>query len=112
MSAATCGIIRNNPAAGPGCRFAHPGYLLLAALLLWPCGMSAPAAGAPKEGAAAPSTPAMAEYQRKLKEYTRAREAFEEEAGAYWTSIAEKRRARNGKRRNKQEIAIGDYVLI
>src|SRR5712691_3586689 len=115
MSAATCGIIRNNPATCPGCRCAHPGYLphpgylLLAMLLLWP--MSAPAAGAPKEGAAAPSTPAMAEYQRKLKEYTRAREAFEEEAGAYWTSIAEKRRARNGKRRNKQEIAIDDYVL-
>jgi hypothetical protein len=86
--------------------------LLLAVLLLWPCGMSAPAAGAPKEGAAAPSTPAMAEYQRKLKEYTRAREAFDEEAGAYWTSIAEKRRARNGKRRNKQEIVIDDYVLI
>src|ERR1043166_3465661 len=82
---------------------------LLAALLLWP--ISAPAAGAPKEAAAAPSTPAMAEYQRKLAEYTRAREAFDEEAGAYWTSIAEKRRARNGKPRDKQEIVIDDYVL-
>ncbi len=109
MSAATCGIIRNKLAARPGCRFAHPGYVLLAALLLWT--MSVPAAGAPKEAAAAPSTPAMAEYQRKLAEYTRAREAFDEEAGAYWTSIAEKRRARNGKRRNKQEIVIDDYVL-
>src|SRR6266511_4310473 len=94
-------------AARPGCRCAHPGYVLLAALLLWT--MSVPAAGAPKDDA--PASPAMAEYQRKLAEYTRAREAFDEEAGAYWTSIAEKRRARNGKRRNKQEIVIDDYVL-
>jgi len=48
--------------------------------------------------AQAPSPQAIAEYRRKLKEYLEARAAFDLEAGAYWSSIADKRRVRNAKR--------------
>src|SRR5712672_2268510 len=61
--------------------------------------------------AEAASSQAIAEYKRKLKEYLEARAAFEEEAGAYWSSISEKRRGRNAKRRDRQTIALDDYVL-
>jgi hypothetical protein len=57
------------------------------------------------------SPQAIAEYRRKLKEYQQARAAFEEEAGAYWSSISEKRKGRNAKRRDRQTIALDDYVL-
>jgi len=57
------------------------------------------------------SPQAIAEYRRKLGEYQEARAAFEQEAGAYWGSIAEKRRGRNAKRRDHQPIALDDYVL-
>jgi hypothetical protein len=57
------------------------------------------------------SPQAIAEYRHKLKEYLAARAAFEEEAGAYWSSISEKRRGRNAKRREHQAIALDDYVL-
>src|SRR5438552_3221787 len=61
--------------------------------------------------AQAASPQAIAEYRRKLKEYQEARAAFEEEAGAYWSSISEKRKVRNAKRRERQTIALDDYVL-
>jgi hypothetical protein len=62
--------------------------------------------------AQAASPQAIAEYRRKLKEYQEARAAFEEEAGAYWSSIAEKRKGRNAKRRERQTIVLDDYVLM
>jgi hypothetical protein len=61
--------------------------------------------------AQAASPQAIAEYRRKLKEYQEARAAFEEEAGAYWSAISEKRKGRNAKRRERQTIALDDYVL-
>src|ERR1700722_11860276 len=61
--------------------------------------------------AQAASTQAIAEYRRLLAEYQAAHTAFEEEAGAYWSSIAEKRRGRNAKRRDHLPIALDDYVL-
>src|SRR5882757_5752340 len=61
--------------------------------------------------AQAASPQAIAEYRRKLKEYQEARAAFEEEAGPYWASISEKRKGRNAKRRDRQAIALDDYVL-
>jgi hypothetical protein len=61
--------------------------------------------------AQAASPQAIAEYRRKLKEYQEARAAFEEEAGAYWAAISEKRKGRNAKRRERQAIALDDYVL-
>ena len=56
--------------------------------------------------AQAASPQAIAEYRRKLKEYQEARAAFEEEAGAYWSSISEKRKGRNAKRRERQAITL------
>ena len=61
--------------------------------------------------AQAASPQAIAEYRRKLKEYQVARAAFEQEAEPYWTSIAEKRRGRNAKRRERQPMTLDDYVL-
>ena len=61
--------------------------------------------------AQAASPQAIAEYRRKLGEYQEARAAFDEEAGAYWSSIAEKRRGRNAKRREHLAIGLDDYVL-
>jgi hypothetical protein len=61
--------------------------------------------------AQAASPQAIAEYRRKLREYQEARAAFEEEAGAYWSAISEKRKGRNAKRRERQTIALDDYVL-
>jgi hypothetical protein len=61
--------------------------------------------------AQAASPQAIAEYRRKLKEYLDARAAFDEEAGAYWSAISEKRKGRNAKRRDRQTIALDDYVL-
>ncbi len=54
---------------------------------------------------------AIAEYRRKLKQYLEARAVFEAEASAYWSSIADKRRGRNAKRREHQSIMLDDYVL-
>jgi hypothetical protein len=57
------------------------------------------------------SPQAIAEYRRKLQEYREARAAFDEEAGAYWNAISEKRRGRNAKRRNRETVTLDDYVL-
>jgi len=72
-------------------------------------GMLAPATTDAMAQAASPQ--AIAEYRRKLKEYQEARAAFDEEAGAYWSSISDKRRGRNAKRRDRQSIGADDYVL-
>jgi hypothetical protein len=91
------------------------GYLAFALLLMAPQvvasqqGVLPPAAAGAMAQAASPQ--AIAEYRRKLREYQEARGAFEEEAGAYWSSIYEKRRGRNAKRRERQSIAPDDYVL-
>src|SRR6266853_1499555 len=95
-------------------RYSHR-YLLAALLLTAPqaFAMDATAIPATTENAfaQAASPQAIAEYKRKLKEYLEARAAFDEEAGAYWSSISEKRRGRNAKRRDRQPIALDDYVL-
>jgi hypothetical protein len=61
--------------------------------------------------AQAASPQAIADYRRKLADYQQARSAFDAEAGAYWSQIAEKRRGRNTKRRERQPITLDDYVL-
>src|SRR5262245_16129490 len=84
--------------------WAAPGALVL--LALWVViGPLAPAVAQTDPQAA------MATYRRKLEEYTRAREAFDAAAGAYWTAITEKRRGRIAKRRNGEQIVLADYVL-
>jgi hypothetical protein len=72
---------------------------------------AAPPASTADAMAQAVSPQAIAEYRRKLAEYQEARAAFEQEAGAYWSAIADKRRARNAKRRDHQPIDADDYVL-
>src|SRR6478752_6461318 len=57
------------------------------------------------------ASPAVLKYRRKLQEYQAARAAFDEEAGAYWSQISEKRKGRNAKRRSGQQITLDDYVL-
>ncbi len=93
----------------------HPGSVALALLLIAPQAAAIDAAPLPATTAGAmaqaASAQAIAEYRRKLKEYLEARAAFDQEAGAYWNSIAEKRRGRNAKRRERQTIALEDYVL-
>lgn len=90
------------------------GYLAIA-LLIAPQAVAIEAATLPRAAAdamaQAASPQAIAEYRRKLKEYQEARAAFDEEAGAYWSSISEKRKGRNAKRRERQTITLDDYVL-
>jgi hypothetical protein len=90
------------------------GYLAFA-LLMAPHALAmdgAPISSGPGNAMAQAASPqAIAEYRRKLKEYLEARAAFEQEASAYWSSISEKRRGRNAKRRDRQAIALDDYVL-
>jgi hypothetical protein len=50
-------------------------------------------------------------YEAKLAEYQRIHGAYEAEADAYWDAISDKRRVRNATRRNRQTIALTDYVL-
>ncbi|NVN87276.1 MAG: hypothetical protein HXX15_14445 [Rhodopseudomonas sp.] len=61
--------------------------------------------------AQATSPQAIAEYRRKLREYQEARAAFDEEAGAYWSAVSDKRRTRNAKRRDHVALTLDDYVL-
>ena len=92
----------------------HSRCLALALLLMGPQAAVGAAVrpGAPADAMAQAVSPqAIVEYRRKLKQYLDAREAFEQEAGAYWNAIAEKRRGRSAKRREHQAIALDDYVL-
>ena len=91
------------------------GIVLTAMLAVLSCPpLSATAADRPAAPAAA-APPALdkaiAEYRRKLDEYTRAHQPYVAEAAAYWNSIAEKRRARRAKRASQQDIVLNDYVL-
>jgi hypothetical protein len=53
----------------------------------------------------------LADYQAKLEIYERTHGAYEQQATTYWDAVADKRRLRNAKRRNRQPIALDDYVL-
>jgi hypothetical protein len=88
----------------------YPGYL---ALLLIATPAAAVDAGAlPPAMRDAMAQAAPQDYRSRLKQYLEARAAFDQEAGAYWSSISDKRRGRNAKRREHQPIEIDDYVLM
>jgi hypothetical protein len=91
------------------------GCLSAALLLIAPPAMAMEAAALPAATAhamaQAASPQAIAEYRARLKQYQEARAEFEQEAGAYWSSISDKRRGRNAKRRDHQAIGADDYVL-
>jgi hypothetical protein len=95
-------------------RFCHLS-LALALLLIAPQAVAVeagtPTAATRDAMAQAASPQAIAEYRRKFREYQDARSAFEADAGAYWNSIADKRRGRNAKRREHLAIGLDDYVL-
>ncbi|WP_022721083.1 hypothetical protein [Rhodopseudomonas sp. B29] len=61
--------------------------------------------------AQAASPQAIAEYRYRLQQYQAARAEYEQDAGAYWDAIAEKRRTRNAKRRDGVRVTLDDYVL-
>jgi hypothetical protein len=87
------------------------GFCLFAALTPSP-GRAAGPGGPGIPAATTPAaSPAVVEYRRKLEEYTKARQKFDDEASAYWKSIADKRRQRNAKRRANQPVVLEDYVL-
>ena len=54
---------------------------------------------------------AMAEYRRRLRDYTAAWQSFDANASAYWNEITEKRRTRQSKRRSGHQVTLDDYVL-
>jgi hypothetical protein len=87
--------------------------LLLAVLLTSPSAALAAEAGAApdRRPAVAPTPAAMAEYQRKLAAYKEARQKFDDLASVYWNAVAQKRRLRNAKRRDHQDVLVDDYVL-
>jgi len=90
-------------------------YLALALLAAVPQAGAMDAAALPASTANAMAQAALpqaiADYRRKLAEYQEARAAFEQQAGAYWDAISDKRRGRNAKRRDHQPIDLDDYVL-
>lgn len=51
------------------------------------------------------------QYREKLAEYTKARTAYEELAGPYWSSVSEKRTRRLKNLRARDEFALDDYVI-
>jgi hypothetical protein len=89
------------------------GFLLPALALLWSAVLCAPYAAAVEDPAAKPPAldAAMAKYRQELAAYLQAREAYQAAAKTYWSSIAEKRRSRNGKRARGAALSIDDYVL-
>ncbi|MBR0797701.1 hypothetical protein JQ615_20155 [Bradyrhizobium jicamae] len=95
-------------------RLSH-GFVALALTAGAPSVLAGEANGLPPQTANAmaqgASPLAIMDYRRKLQEYQEARAAFEQEAGAYWSAIADKRRTRNAKRRDRVQITLDDYVL-
>ncbi|MGY3585459.1 hypothetical protein ACVIGB_005487 [Bradyrhizobium sp. USDA 4341] len=91
-----------------------PGLVVLALAASAPSVLAGEADALPPSVAnamAQASPQAIMEYRRKLEEYQAARDAFEQDASAYWSAIADKRRGRNAKRRDRVQISLDDYVL-
>jgi len=57
------------------------------------------------------SAAAMAEYRRLLEAYNKVHDAYVAAASAYWSAIADKRKARFAKRGRNEPLVIDDYVL-
>ena len=58
--------------------------------------------------AAVPGFAQSGDYQARLSQYTRAHDAYEEEASSYWDQVVDKRRLRNAKRRATEPITASD----
>ena len=79
--------------------------------LIWSASLCAPYAAADPTAKPPAFDAAMAKYRQELVAYLLAREAYQAAAKTYWSSIAEKRRLRNGKRARGAALSIDDYVL-
>jgi hypothetical protein len=77
----------------------------------WAGAVAADAAAAPQVSRTPIVVAAAASHRAKIDAYVRARAAFEEQADAYWLSVADKRRSRFAKRAKNEPIQIEDYVL-
>jgi hypothetical protein len=89
-------------------------YLLAAWLVLSPGVLWAEIAASQTSqpaGAPADLSAAMAQYHRALEAYTKAQQLYAAASSAYWNSISEKRKLRNGKRARGEELSLDDYVL-
>ena len=80
----------------------------IASLMVFGLAVTAWSAPVPAQNA---SPAAIADYQAKLARYEQARQAYDAQASVYWDAIADKRRTRNAKRRERVAITIDDYVL-
>lgn len=74
-------------------------------------GFSAQATAQPESSPKPATAQQMADYRAKYTAYKAARDRYEAEASAYWTTIADKRRARNARRRGGEPISADHYVL-
>ncbi len=54
---------------------------------------------------------AASDYEARLAAWQAARQPYEQQAEAYWDDVAAKRRVRNTKRRQNDQVALNDYVL-
>ncbi len=81
------------------------------ALLFVACMLAGGFLTAPHVYAQGASPAAIADYQARLAQYQAAHGPYELEATEYWNAVAEKRRARNAKRRDHLAIGADDYVL-
>jgi len=87
-------------------------FLLAAFLVITFCGPGLRFATSQTGQPAAPDPAAeVAQYRRALEAYSRAQQIYAAAAGAYWSSISEQRKLRNGKRARGEELSIDDYVL-
>jgi hypothetical protein len=88
---------------------------LIAALAMTPAAAAdeAPTVNVDGSGTVKPavSAVAMAEYSRALEDYNKVHDAYLAAAGAYWSSIGDKRKLRFAKRARNETLAIDDYVL-
>src|ERR1700693_4149803 len=100
---------------GNASTYRRRGFLLPALALLGSALLCAPYAAAVEDHPLAANPPAldaaMAKYRQELAAYLQAREAYQAAAKTYWSSIAEMRRSRNGKRARGTALSIDDYVL-
>jgi hypothetical protein len=88
-------------------------YLLAACLVFSVVALRTQVAAQSGQPAMAPPdlTATLAQYRRALEAYTEAQRLYAAASGAYWSSIAEKRKLRNGKRARGEALSINDYVL-
>ena len=96
----------------PGRSIGPLGGVLVAALLVSPCRAAGPAG----PGTTLPPPRRRRRWPRSntgasWRSTPRRRAKFDDEASAYWKSIADKRRQRNAKRRAGHAIVLEDYVL-